>query len=165
VFYGDGTRLDVLRAAGAANASLIALCVAKGDASAKIVDLAQTHFPLAKLYVRAYDRRQALQLLRRNVDYQIRETYESAIAFGLAALEALGFTHDQTVEVEADIRRRDAERMALQMAEGEVLAGRNLMHTKVVVPEPLVQPKHTAKALNPEAEQATKPESAETTSG
>ncbi|MGB3811261.1 MAG: monovalent cation:proton antiporter-2 (CPA2) family protein [Parvibaculum sp.] len=157
VYYGDGTRLDVLRAAGAADASLIALCVVKRDASAKIVELAQAHFPLAKLYVRAYDRRQSLDLLRKNVDYQIRETYESAVAFGVAALEALGFTRDQAEKVADDIRRRDAERLALQLAEGE-MAGTNLIHSKVVVPEPLTQPKHGATALNREAEDATRNE-------
>ncbi|WP_293553597.1 monovalent cation:proton antiporter-2 (CPA2) family protein [Parvibaculum sp.] len=155
VYYGDGTRLDVLRAAGAADASLIALCVVKRDVSAKIVDLVQMHFPLAKLYVRSYDRRQSLELLRKNVDFQIRETYESAVAFGVAALEALGFTRDQADEVEEDIRRRDAERLALQLAEGE-MAGQTLMHTQAVIPEPLTQPKRTAQALNQEAEDATK---------
>ncbi len=157
VFYGDGTRLDVLRAAGAENAALIALCIVKDEASTKIVDLVQSHFPLAKLYVRAYDRRQALNLLGKNVDYQIRETYESAVTFGVASLEALGFTHEEARKVETDIRRRDSERMALQLAEGEILAGKSLMHTKVVVPEPLVQPRHTAKPLNVETEEATKP--------
>ncbi|MGV8997999.1 MAG: monovalent cation:proton antiporter-2 (CPA2) family protein [Parvibaculaceae bacterium] len=156
VFYGDGTRLDVLRAAGAGDATLIALCVVKGEPSAKIVDLAQAHFPLAKLYVRAYDRRQALTLLKKNVDYQIRETYESAVVFGVAALQALGFTPEETREVEADMRRRDDERMALQLAENELLAGKNLMHTTAVVPEPLVQPKKIAKPLSPETEELTK---------
>jgi len=157
VYYGDGTRLDVLRAAGASDASLIALCIVKNEAASKIVDLAQTHFPLAKLYVRAYDRRQSLSRLRKNVDFQIRDTYESAVAFGVAALEALGFAPDATREVEEDIRRRDSERMALQLAEGE-LAGTSLIHSRPVVPEPLVIPKHAAKALNAEAEAVTKPE-------
>lgn len=155
VYYGDGTRLDVLRAAGAADASLIALCIVKDEASSKVIDLVQSHFPLAKLYVRAFDRRQSLSLLRKNVDYQIRDTYESAVTFGIAALEALGFTAEDAREVETDIRRRDAERMALQLAEGE-MAGTNLIHSKAVVPEPLIAPKHAAKALNAEAEAATK---------
>jgi len=71
------------------------------------------------------------------------------------AVEALGFSHDQAREVEDDIRRRDAERMTLQLAEGEILAGKNLMHTRAVVPEPLVQPKHASTALNAEAQEAT----------
>lgn len=156
VFYGDGTRLDVLRAAGADRASLIALCVVKREASAKIVELAQGHFPLAKLYVRAYDRRQALELLRKNVDYHIRETFESALAFGVASLEALGYSHELAQEVADDIRRRDVERIALQLAEGESLAGKDLMHTRVVSPEPLIKPKHGATALNQEAQDVTK---------
>tara|TARA_R110002074_G_scaffold574_1_gene3005 strand:+ start:509 stop:2335 length:1827 start_codon:yes stop_codon:yes gene_type:complete len=158
VYYGDGTRLDVLRAAGAADASLIALCIVKDESSSKVIELAQTHFPLAKLYTRAYDRRQSLSLLRKNVDYQIRDTYESAVTFGVAALEGLGFTPEAAREVEDDIRRRDAERMALQLAEGEITAGNNLIHSRAVVPEPLVVPKHAAKALNAEAEAVTKPE-------
>lgn len=156
VFYGDGTRLDVLRAAGADRASLIALCVVKREASAKIVELAQGHFPLAKLYVRAYDRRQALELLRKNVDYHIRETFESALAFGVASLEALGYSHELAQEVADDIRRRDVERIALQLAEGESLAGKDLMHTRVVSPEPLIKPKHSSTALNQEAQDVTK---------
>ena len=156
VFYGDGTRLDVLRAAGADDATLIALCVVKADPSAKIVDLVKAHFPLAKLYVRAYDRRQSLNMLRKNVDYQIRDTYESAVRFGVAALEALGFPPEETQEVEDEIRRRDAERMALQLAEGEYLAGKNLMFTSAVMPEPLVKPKRAPRPLNSETEELTK---------
>lgn len=161
VFYGDGTRLDVLRAAGAADASLIALCVVNKEASARIVDLAQAHFPLAKLYVRSYDRRQSLELLRKNVDFQIRETYESAVAFGVAALEALGFARDQAKEVEENIRRRDDERIALQLAEGEITARNNAMYMRDVVPEPLTQPKRTAQVLNVEAGEATKSEASD----
>lgn len=156
VYYGDGTRLDVLRAAGAADASLIALCVVKPDVALRIVDVIQAHFPLAKLYVRSRDRRHALDLLKRNVDYQIRETYESAVAFGVDALKALGFSPEAVRNVEAEMRRRDEERLALQLAEG-MMAGAHLMHTKPVVPEPLIEPRHQGRALNPEAEAATKP--------
>lgn len=155
VYYGDGTRLDVLRAAGAGDAALVAVCVDDRKASLHIVDLAQQHFPLAKLYVRAYDRRHALDLLRRNVDYQIRELYGSANAFGIACLEALGVAPEEVEAIDADMRRRDAERMALQLAEGE-LAGKSLMHVKPVDPEPLTQPKRAGRALSPETEEATR---------
>jgi glutathione-regulated potassium-efflux system protein KefB len=159
VYYGDGTRLDVLRAAGADNAALIALCVVKENVALRIVDLVQQHFPLAKLYVRSRDRRHTLDLLKRNVDYQIRETYESAVAFGTAALEALGIAPEVVRNVEADMRRLDEERLALQLAEG-LMAGAHLMHTKPVQPEPLTQPKRPARALNPEAEAVTRAEEA-----
>lgn len=165
VYYGDGTRLDVLRAAGCADASLIALCAVKKDASGKIIDLVQRHFPLAKLYVRAYDRRQTLELLKKNVDYQIRDTYESAVAFGVAALEGLGFPREQLDEIEADMRRRDAERLALQLAEGETLAGKHLIHTRAVQPEPLVRPKRAAQSLTRETEEVASTEAATGTDG
>ena len=157
VYYGDGTRLDVLRAAGAADASLIALCVVRDDVALRIVDLIQQHFPMAKLFVRSRDRRHTLDLMKRKVDYQIRETYESAVVFGVAALEALGLSHDAAATVETDMRRRDEERLTLQLAEG-MMAGSHLMHTKPVMPEPLVEPKRQAKALNPEAEAVTRQE-------
>ncbi len=156
VYYGDGTRLDVLRAAGASDATLIALCVVKAEASDKIVDLVKVHFPLAKLYVRAYDRRQSLTMLRKNVDYQIRDTYESAVRFGMAALEALGIPQEEALEVEEEIRRRDEERLALQLAEGEFLAGKNLIFSSAVKPEPLVKPKRAPQALSTETEELTK---------
>jgi len=162
VYYGDGTRLDMLRAAGAGEAALIALCIRDRQAALRTIDIVQRHFPLAKLYVRAYDRRQAIELLHRNVDYQIRETYESAVAFGTAALGALGVPPETVAEIEADIRRRDAERLALQLAEGE-LAGLNLIHTRPVQPEPLTQPQRAGRALNPEAEEATRTGSAAAT--
>lgn len=157
VYYGDGTRLDVLRAAGAADATLIALCVVKHDVALRMVDLIRAHFPLAKLYVRSRDRMHSLELLKRDVDYQIRETYESAVAFGVAALEGLGFAREAAKDVEAEMRRRDAERLALQLAEGEA-AGGHLIHTRPVRPEPLLEPKRPGRALNPEAEAPPAPD-------
>ena len=64
-------------------------------------------------------------------------------------------TREEVAAVEADMRRRDTERLALQLAEGE-LAGKNLMHVKPVMPEPLTQPKREGRALNLETEEATR---------
>ena len=122
VYYGDGTRLDVLRAAGAENAKLIAITTDKSDTTNRVVDLIKSEFPLAKVYARSFDRRHTLELLGRNVDYQIRETYESAIAFGRASLEELGLSPERTAEIEDDVRRRDMTRLTLQQAEG-IMAG------------------------------------------
>lgn len=155
VYYGDGSRLDVLRAAGAGDAILVAVCVDDRKSSMQIVELLQQHFPLAKLYVRAYDRRHALDLLRRNVDFHVRELYGSAVTFGGACLEALGASREEVANIEADMRRRDTERLALQLAEGE-LAGKSLMHVKPVMPEPLTQPKREGRALSVETEEATR---------
>ena len=79
VYYGDGTRLDVLRAAGAGRARLIAVCVNERGATNRIVDLVRTEFPGTKLYVRSYDTPHTLELIAKGVDYELRETYESAL--------------------------------------------------------------------------------------
>src|SRR5690606_21224200 len=86
VYYGDGTRLDVLRASGAGSAEAILVCVDKPDAADRIVELARAEFPLTRLFVRAFDRGHSLRLVKAGVDYEIRETFESALAFGGAVL-------------------------------------------------------------------------------
>ena len=84
IYYGDGTRLDVLHASGAHTARAIAVCVDNREAANRIVELATREFPHAKLLVRSFDREHALELIAAGVDYQIRETFESAVAFDWA---------------------------------------------------------------------------------
>jgi len=150
VYYGDGTRLDVLRAAGAGEARLIAICIDNREAASRIVDLVQAQFPAAKLYVRSFDRRHTLQLVAKGVDFQVRETYESALVFGRKTLEAPGLDPERAAAVEEFVRRRDLDRLLLQQAEG-ISAGADLLRTRMVH-EPLSTPRHEVKPLNPEAE-------------
>jgi monovalent cation:proton antiporter-2 (CPA2) family protein len=159
VYYGDGARLDVLRAALRAEVRLVAVCVDKREAADRIVDLVRAEFPGLKLYVRSYDRRHTLELLAKGVDFEMRETFESAVEFGRAVLEGLGLAHERAVEVADYIRDRDLERLALQQAEG-IMAGRDLMFARRVQPEPLSQPLHKSEALNLEAGELMKPEPA-----
>jgi glutathione-regulated potassium-efflux system protein KefB len=159
VYYGDGARLDVLRAAIRAEVRLVAVCVDKREAADRIVDLVRAEFPGLKLYVRSYDRRHTLELLAKGVDFEMRETFESAVEFGRAVLEGLGLARERAVEVADYIRERDLERLALQQAEG-LTAGRDLMFARRVQPEPLSQPLHKSEALNPEAGELMKPEPA-----
>ena len=86
IYFGDGTRRDVLRAAGAEQASIICVCVDKADVANRIVDLVMHEFPGAKVYVRSWDRGHTLELLAKGVDYELRETFESALAFGAETL-------------------------------------------------------------------------------
>ncbi len=142
VYYGDGTRLDVLRASGAATAEAIVVCVDKPDAADKIVQLVKAEFPFAKLFVRAYDRGHVLRLVAAGVDYQIRETFESAMAFGHRLLLDLGIDPGVAEETIDDVRRRDDERLDLQIA-GGLTAGRWLMRGNMATPrpEPLSKPR------------------------
>ena len=150
VYYGDGTRLDVLRASGAADAEAILVCVDKPETADKIVELVKAEFPVAKLYVRAFDRGHTIRLIEARVDYQIRETFESALAFGRAVLVGLGFDPVEAEETARDVRRRDEERLALQLV-GGFTAGRSLLRGNMKTPEPtpLTPPKTKARPLSP----------------
>ncbi len=152
VYYGDGTRLDVLRASGAAEAEAILVCVDKPETADRIVELCQAEFPLARLYVRAFDRGHVLRLVEAGVEYQIRETFESALVFGHAVLVGLGVEDDEAAETMQDVRRRDGERLEMQII-GGIKAGRALIRGNMVTPEPapLTAPQRKGKALNPDA--------------
>jgi glutathione-regulated potassium-efflux system protein KefB len=153
VYYGDGTRLDVLHASGAAKAREIAVCVDNKAVADRIVELVRSEFPQAKLLVRAYDREHARRLVGAGVDYQLRETFESALMFGGAALRQIGVSDEDADEVVATVRERDAERFALEVAGGGYEAGmgmilRNTPQTPTR-PTPFSKPRGAGKSLNP----------------
>jgi len=153
VYYGDGARLDVLRASGAATAEAILVCVDKPDVADRIVQLVKAEFPLVKLFVRAFDRGHAVRLIQAGVDYQLRETFESALVFGERVLVELGVDEEAAAEVVRDVRRRDTERLELQLT-GGLQAGRFLMRGNIPTPkpDPFSVPRRTGRGLNPEAE-------------
>ncbi|MBN9461564.1 MAG: cation:proton antiporter [Burkholderiales bacterium] len=154
VYYGDGTRLDVLRASGAEHASAILVCVDRKEATERIVELVKQEFPLVPVLARAYDRQHAIALIKANVDYQIRETLESAIVFSIAALQQLGVSEEEAREVCREVRRRDAERLALQVA-GDSSGARDLiLSNNRMTPTPLTRPRRGGEALSAETAQA-----------
>ncbi|MBP7701142.1 MAG: cation:proton antiporter [Phenylobacterium sp.] len=157
VYYGDGTRLDVLRASGATNAEAILVCVDNAEVADKIVELVKSEFPLAKLFVRAFDRGHSLRLIKAGVDYQIRETFESALVFGKNVLISLGVDEVEAAEIARDVRRRDTERLELQVA-GGIQEGRWLMrgNMQTPTPEPFSVPRKEGEAGNKEAADAMK---------
>ncbi|MDT8266122.1 potassium transporter, partial [Roseomonas sp. DSM 102946] len=79
----------VLRTSGAGRARAILVCTADRATTDRIVTLAQEEFPQARLYVRAYDRGHTLDLIKRDVAFEVRETFDAALAMGRAALEGL----------------------------------------------------------------------------
>jgi glutathione-regulated potassium-efflux system protein KefB len=136
VFFGDGTRLDTLRQSGAGGADAIVVCVDEPKASLQMVDLARHAFPQAKLLVRSYDRGHAGDLMRAGVDYQIRETVESAYWMGEQTLRALGQAESDIADAVDDIRQRDEDRL-IEQFQGDAMSGRDRLLLQPV-PEPLV---------------------------
>ena len=127
VYYGDGARLDILHAAGANDARLIVIAVNDREASLKIAELARTEFPLVPVLARSLDREHALELIHAGVEWQVRETFESALALGEKALALMDIDDDERARVMEDVRRRDGERFAMEAVEG-IYAGRDLIH-------------------------------------
>ena len=94
VFYGDATRLDLLRTAGAAQARILVLAVDDVEQSLAIVDLARQHFPQLELVARARDVTHWNQLRDRGVMRVERELFESSLVSGRSVLEMLGASPD-----------------------------------------------------------------------
>jgi glutathione-regulated potassium-efflux system protein KefB len=150
VYYGDGSRLDVLHASGAHKACIIAVCVDDKKTASRILELLKSEFPQAKVFIRAYDRVHARELVLGGADYQIRETFESALTFAQQTLRAAEVPEDEVLAVADDIRRRDRERFELEVANGSsTAASRGLLIGNLPKPAPLVPPKRETKSLNP----------------
>lgn len=151
IFFGDGTRLDVLHASGAATARAIAVCTDDRAVTNRIVALVREAFPQAKVLARSFDREHALQLVKAGVDYQIRETFESALRFGQAALVEMGVDADEAARTAEQVRRLDGERFDLELAAGDIRAGFPLLigNTAPGTPTPLSAPRRESQVLNP----------------
>ena len=126
VYYGDGLRLDVLRHAGAEDAQVIAFCIDDRDYSADQIEPIMHAFPQAKIFVRAYDRRQMMALAPAEPHGAVRETFESAMALALMAVEAVGVASDDIIDAERAVRHLDGKRLAMQIDSGDISAGSDL---------------------------------------
>ncbi len=160
IYFGDGGRLDVLKSAGIERAKIVAVCTHNREATDRIVDLIKSEFPNVKLFVRSYDRTHTISLRKRDVDFEIRETLESALEFGKHALQELGHSEDVAHAVIQDVRKRDEERLEAQMT-GDIYSGRDKMHTKPVTPEPLIAPVKEGKRIDKAANDVSRIEAAE----
>jgi glutathione-regulated potassium-efflux system ancillary protein KefC len=92
VHYGDATRLDLLRTAGAGKARVLVVAVDDKEQSLRIVDLVREHFPHLELVARARDVTHWNALRDRDVMHVERELFESSLRSGRTVLEMLGHT-------------------------------------------------------------------------
>jgi monovalent cation:proton antiporter-2 (CPA2) family protein len=125
VYYGDGLRLDLLRAAGAETARVIAFCNDNegGELTADALRAVLEAFPQATVMVRAYDRLHLIELEKLDIAFAERELFESAVAMGRAALRANGLDKMEIDRVEREYRMRDCERLERQRQTGDMRAG------------------------------------------
>ena len=116
----------MLHAAGAAEASLLIVLPGDKDAATRIVELAKHEFPMVPVLARAFDREHALELIKAGADFQMRETFESALAMAAEALGKLGDSPEEVADLMASVRNRDMDRFALECV-GGVEAGISLL--------------------------------------
>jgi monovalent cation:proton antiporter-2 (CPA2) family protein len=131
VYFGDGTRLDLLRQAGAAEASLICFCIdGEHQPDAELLVAVKEAFPDAAIFVRAFDRRALIQLRDAPVHYAIREVMESAVQMARSSLEYLGDSLETIDQAEAAYREADRDRLKAQKEAGDVRVARDRIITQ-----------------------------------
>ena len=107
VYFGDATRVDVLRAAGAETARLLVLALDRPEAQLEIVRLAKKHFPQAVIVARAKGWIGAHELMEAGVEHVFRETLDSSLRMGAETLRLLGLRGFHAHRLARGFRRRD----------------------------------------------------------
>ncbi|MDE2145501.1 MAG: glutathione-regulated potassium-efflux system protein KefC [Burkholderiales bacterium] len=125
-FYGDATRLDLLRTAGGEQARVIVVAIDDVAQSLEVVDLARQHFPQATIVARARNATHWYGLHARGVRHIERETLDAALMSGRTVLEAMGWQPHAARNQALRFRRHSIELLE-QMAphqgdEGQLIA-------------------------------------------
>ena len=123
VYWGDGRRMDLLRAAGIDQAGLLVFAIDGAWDPAAVLGPIQTEWPDLAILARAFDRVHLLALRRAGVETVVRETFESGVAMGREALVTLGTPATIIDAIEDEFRRRDAERLDLQLCSDDPTTG------------------------------------------
>ncbi len=124
VYFGNGTRIDMLRQAGAAEAEMILFCLDGDQIDAPMLQAVLEAFPRSALYVRAFDRRAVIKLRDAPATLIVRETFESAVSMARAALDNAGLSNEAISRAETLFRSRDTARLDRQVETGDPRAAR-----------------------------------------
>jgi CPA2 family monovalent cation:H+ antiporter-2/glutathione-regulated potassium-efflux system protein KefB len=136
VYFGDGTRIDLLRQAGAAEAELILFCIDGDQIEPEFVHAVHRAFPQAAIYVRGFDRRSVMKLSDSPAEYVVREVLESALRMARMALEKMGLSEQAIEQAETLYRATDRERLSKQIAAGDLSAARENVLTEPQARDP-----------------------------
>jgi monovalent cation:proton antiporter-2 (CPA2) family protein len=117
VFFGDGSRLDVLAMAGAAEARAIFLCINDREGANKAVGALRERFPDTLILAMTYDRFSDIEMRAAGADVSIREVFESSVLLARRGLERMGDNSDLDSLI-SEFRRRDEELLRLQIEHG-----------------------------------------------
>ncbi len=89
VHYGDANRLDLLKSAGADDATAIVVAIDDLDKSVHLVEICRQYFPHLEIYARAYDRSHVYRLMDAGANHVIRETFSASLELATQLLSDL----------------------------------------------------------------------------
>jgi monovalent cation:proton antiporter-2 (CPA2) family protein len=116
VYFGDASRLDLLRAAHADKAEILVLAIVNAEASLRTAEVVKKHFPNLKIFARARNRQHVYKLMDIGVDYVIRETILSSIELARQVLQGLGFNDGEARKIADAFREYDEDLVKKQHA-------------------------------------------------
>ncbi len=116
VYYGDASRLDLLRSAGTARAEVFVLAIDDVEASVRTAELVVEHFPGVEIFARARNRQHAFRLMDAGVRHVMRETYLSSLETTREVLETLGLSHATAASTVQRFREHDEQTLEAQYA-------------------------------------------------
>jgi voltage-gated potassium channel Kch len=116
VYFGDPTRADVLRAAGAETAKLLVVAMDDMEATLRTVDVAKRNFPKLRILARARNRRHAFLLMDRGIEGLVRDTFHSSLELGRLALTGLGIEEGAAAHAVALFREHDEKTLVASHA-------------------------------------------------
>jgi len=116
VHYGDASRLDILRAAGAEHAKIFVLAIDDVGASVRTAEAVKRHFPQLRIIARARNRRHAHGLMDLGIEHIFRETMLSSLTMSKRVLTNLGFEKEEVERVGEEFRVRDTRLLREQHA-------------------------------------------------
>jgi glutathione-regulated potassium-efflux system ancillary protein KefC len=111
VYFGDATRLDLLRVAGAATARVLVVAIDDIEQNLALVDLAREHFPQLTIVARARNAQHWTQLYQRGVRLIERETLDAALMSARSVLEAIGYEPHRARMLALRFRRHSVEQL------------------------------------------------------
>jgi len=111
VFYGDATRLDLLRTAGAEKARVMVLAIDDIEQSVEVAKLVREHFPRMTIVARARNVTHYYELRNLGVEIIERETLDAALMSGRSVLELLGFERHQARTLALRFRRHNVAQL------------------------------------------------------
>jgi CPA2 family monovalent cation:H+ antiporter-2/glutathione-regulated potassium-efflux system protein KefB len=130
VWFGDGTRIDLLRQAGAGEAEVIVFCIDGDQLTEPFLHAVHQAFPSASIHARVFDRRALVRLKDAPLASMAREMLGSAVFLARKALEGLDVSGEEIDRAEAMYRKSDKERLSLQYESGDMKTARDRIITQ-----------------------------------